>query len=499
MELQFNKSLTSCLKTLTRQVQNQEQTQEIRIPDGLPDIGSVLGAWGQVLLRSKEWHTGSMNISGGVMAWVMYMPEDGVQPQCVETWIPFQMKYEFPDPGRDGAIQTQCLLRSIDARTTSARKIMVRAGIGVLSQAFVKDDFEQYLPTEFSPDMQLLWKKYPVCMPKEAGEKAFSLEESLTLPASCPGIEKILRYSFCPEIVEEKVVSGRLAFRGIGKLHLLYCSEDGGLCSWDFEVPFSQYTDLDDTYEEGATVEMIPVVTGLELETGENGALIMKAGLAAQYVVYDCMMLECVEDAYSTAKEVTPIMKTLEVPVILQRLNEKIYPEITLDDVSGKIVDTVFYPDHPQVLREDTYINGEFPGLFQVLYYDEAGTLQGTSTRWEGNWELPADYDVKVQMRISNAAEVQGTITGGKANLRCEAEALAESTMQKGIPVVCGLTVGEAREKKQDAPSLILRRLGDDSLWDIAKEVGSTVETIQQVNQLTAEPAPQQMLLIPVL
>jgi len=41
--------------------------------------------------------------------------------------------------------------------------------------------------------------------------------------------------------------------------------------------------------------------------------------------------------------------------------------------------------------------------------------------------------------------------------------------------------------------------MGEDSLWDIAKDVGSTVETIQKVNKLTAEPTPQQMLLIPVL
>ena len=271
MELQFNKSLCSCLKTLTRQVQNQEQTHELRLPDGMPDIGSVLGAWGQVILRSKEWHTGSMNMAGGVMAWVLYMPEEESKPQCVEVWIPFQMKWEIPDTDRDGVMQTQCLLRSIDARMTSARKIMVRAGIGALAQAFQQDEFVQYTPPQLPDDVQLLWKKYPICMPKEAGEKAFSLEEELSLPASCPKIQKILRYSLTPDIVEDKIVSGRLVFRGNAKLHLQYWAEDGSICSWDFEVPFSQYTDLDDTYDDGATVEIMPVVTGLELELGEEG------------------------------------------------------------------------------------------------------------------------------------------------------------------------------------------------------------------------------------
>ena len=195
MELQFNKSLCSCLKTLIRQVQNQEQTQELRLQDGLPDVGTILGAWGQPILRSKEWHSGSMSISGGVMAWVLYKPEEDTNAQCVETWIPFQMKWELPDTDRDGVMHTQCLLRSIDARITSARKIMVRAGIGVLAQAFVQDEFEHYSPPELTEDVQLLWKTYPICIPKEAGEKAFSLEEELTLPPSCPKIQKIWRYA----------------------------------------------------------------------------------------------------------------------------------------------------------------------------------------------------------------------------------------------------------------------------------------------------------------
>jgi len=48
------------------------------------------------------------------------------------------------------------------------------------------------------------------------------------------------------------------------------------------------------------------------------------------------------------------------------------------------------------------------------------------------------------------------------------------------------------REKK------ILRRTGEDRLWDIAKACGSTVEAICRLNDITGEPAPERMLLIPV-
>ena len=42
MELQWDKKQLPCLREKVRQVQNQEQTLEVRLGDELPDIGRVL-------------------------------------------------------------------------------------------------------------------------------------------------------------------------------------------------------------------------------------------------------------------------------------------------------------------------------------------------------------------------------------------------------------------------------------------------------------------------
>ena len=54
MELKFHKQRCAYLDTPVREVQNLEQSQEIRLPEGMPDIGRVLSAWGQPLLRGKN-------------------------------------------------------------------------------------------------------------------------------------------------------------------------------------------------------------------------------------------------------------------------------------------------------------------------------------------------------------------------------------------------------------------------------------------------------------
>lgn len=55
MELKLGKNSILCLNTALEEVQNCEASQEIKLPDGMPDIGQILSAWGQVILRGKEW------------------------------------------------------------------------------------------------------------------------------------------------------------------------------------------------------------------------------------------------------------------------------------------------------------------------------------------------------------------------------------------------------------------------------------------------------------
>ena len=51
MQFSFPKKVLQCLECAVEEVKNVEITQELRLTDGMPDIGRVLTAWGQVMLR----------------------------------------------------------------------------------------------------------------------------------------------------------------------------------------------------------------------------------------------------------------------------------------------------------------------------------------------------------------------------------------------------------------------------------------------------------------
>ena len=159
--------------------------------------------------------------------------------------------------------------------------------------------------------------------------------------------------------------------------------------------------------------------------------------------------------------------------------------------------DVSFLPDFPRQRRTQSGVEMEIPGSFQVLYYGEDGVLHAGSARWEGRQSLSADENSRITA-IPVPTEPETALGNGSIQVKAELPVELTATASKGIPMVTGLTLGEAVRPDPGRPSLILRRAGEKRLWDIAKASGSTVEAIQKANGLQNEPEPDQMLLIPV-
>lgn len=493
MEIKFNQTACRCLKRIADQVQQREQTQEVRLPETMPDIGRVLGCWGQVIVRGKEWRTGGMSVSGGVMARVLYAPEDGSEPRSLDAWIPYQLKWEFPETERDGFICVVPGLKSIDARSTSARKIMVRVNISGWGQALENVETEIYHPEELPEDVQVLQNTYPMELPLEFGEKLFQIDEELPAGEDL-AVEKLLYYKLIPQITEQKVMASRLVFRGKALLRLLYWG-GGQIRGWEGEVSFSQFADLDRDFGPNATARIWPVVTNLEVDAAE-GRLLLKAAMAAQFIVYDRVMMTLTEDAYSPLRTVELHTMMLELPAKLAQQVDQIPLSQEIHAQGQRIVDVSWMADQPLLRGDGREI--ELNGSFQVLYYDEAGNLQSATVRYEQACPMDVDGDVFVDAVCIPEGFARSSIGENSMEVAASVQLVQCYTARKGQSMVTGMELGPAAQPDPGRPSLILRRCNENGLWGLAKESGSTVEAIRRANGLEGEPESGRMLLIPV-
>lgn len=498
MELQFKKQSCRCLERAAREVQNQELTQELRLTDGMPDIGRVLTSWAQMILRSKEWRGDTVTVTGGAMVWVLYAPEDGTEPRCIDGWIPFQLHWNVADPDREGPVRISPRIRFVDSRTISARKFMVRVGAGALAEILYPAELPVCEPEELPEDVQVLRRTYPVRLPKEAGEKTFLLDEDLTMPGSAALPEKILSYTIHPEVTDCKVTGNKVVFRGSGNLHLIYRCQEGRVRTWDFEIPFSQFSDLENSFSPDAQADVQMGTTSLELDMNDEGQLRLKCGLVAQYVANDRDLMELAEDAYSLHRDMEVQRSPLVLPAVLEDRREHMSAEQMLPGQTGEVADISFLPDFPRQRQTGDGVELELPGLFQILYYADDGVLQAANARWEGKVTLPAGESSRIDAAVMPMGRPQAIPGAEGMNLTAQLQLRTTAASDQGIPMITGLELGELKESDPNRPSLILCRPGGEGLWNLAKRSGSTVAAIRMANGIEDEPPADRLLLIPV-
>ena len=474
MEMQLKKEPLSYLEPVVCSGRELEQTQQIRLPEGMPDIGKVLGVWGQSVLRSKEWRSDGVSVSGGVLVWVLYAPEDGSRPRALDGWIGFQGKWDLPEGSPDGTVLVQPVIRSLDARSVSPRKLLVRVGLGVGCMALCPREAEYSLPRELPEDVQLRKENHSLRLYAEAGEKSFALEDSLS------GEEgKILSCTAQCLLTDRKVVGDKLAFRGSAEIQCLFLTEEGAPVSRHFTLPFSQLIQLEKAYGSAGEADLTLCLTDLETECGGEGDIRLKLGIAAQYAVSDVTDIELLTDAYSPRREVKLSWDTVEVCAILDRRWETVTADTALPEDADNALDLFGMWEEPVWDRTEEGIRLEASGSAQLLYRQGEG-LNSALLRWKGDREIPAREDAKFAVTAFQGLQPQPNPAA------CQ------------LPGGCTLELGELQPKQADTPSLVLCRAGEQDLWTLAKAHGSTVEVIRAANQLEGAPEKGRMLLIPV-
>lgn len=496
MAIDFSSKVQNILRTTRFPEQQDEKSQDIRLEDSMPDIGRIIGTWGQFVVRGKEWRSTGLGVSCGVRVWVLYEPEGGGSGCTVETWIPFQMKWECTDEMQDGMLHCSGCIRCLDARFTGARRMVVRTCIGVTLQAFIRDKLETFTVDD-DGEVELLEKSYPVKLAAEAGENRFSIEDTIELPENGITGKQVVYQSFIPILLDKQLMGDKIVYRGEGNLHVVYENGNGELESFDRLIPFSQYSELEGAYDSDGECTVSCLLADLEIELSGECCCTLRASLIGQYVIYAVTEIKTVEDMYSIKNQIEFEKAELQIPSVLDMYNEKILAEACQTVDCDKILDVYFIPASPQLIQRETQLEIRNSGVFQILVRDGGGCLQCYCWDWEKVWELTSDESVKAQMEIRILTMPTWEYRNG--SLELEAPLCADVLFESGaaIPTIRSAQLTEPYTLLENSPSLILRTKGSQTLWEIGKRNHTRISDILAANHIEEEPDENTWLLIP--
>ena len=481
----------SCRRTVV-----QEETAEAIVPDTSPDVERIVSVSGVPILRGKECRQGSVTVSGGVKAAVLYVPEGENLPRTLELYLPFVTKLEDPAVELEDQIFYEGFLRGLDARMINSRKILVRANLAVCVTAWAPTEEEICVSASGVEGLQIKTAVLPMTLPVAAAEKSFTLTDSAELPAGTAS--GLCDWTAGVEVTESRVVGNRGVFKGNVNVQVLYRTEGDELENWSFSAPFSQFAELENA-QEGDELQVTAVLTGADLDFEQGNRWLYSFSLAAQCLALSRREVTLIEDLYSVRYPLTLQRQSLQMENRLDRQQQYQNLRQTIPSDASEVLGAQVYLELPDQQREGDELTVGTSALVNLLYRDPAGALQGVSGRVQVQTRLPLAQGCTCQAvaRLARdifaapAAEGMEVRFGVVFDICCYASGPLEG--------VCGAEIGEEAGEEGEQPSVIVRTVEDEqSLWEIAKACRTTVEAICQANGLQSPEAPAgRLLLIP--
>lgn len=499
MELHFETETFAYLSRVLYETQGQEETAEVIVPDSYPDVEQIIYTGAAAILRSKESRAGSLLLSGGIRAAALYAPEGDPWPRVLDAYLPFSLRIDHPAVTEALELRVCCRVRQADARMLNSRKILFRVNVSCTVEGYAPQTGEACELSDEPEELAILEQTYPLRLPHVMEEKSFLISDELALPASAEAIQRICLYDVCPVVNDQKVVGSRAVFKGDLRARFLFQTSTNELISAEQTIPYSQFLDLGEDCDE-QELDVCLCVTGSEAELDlAAGKVMLSVSLVAQALVSCVRDLDVIEDAYAIGGALTPQWKTQSLCCTLDTRTATEPFRIQLEaDAASSVLYTQVYPDTPAQSRTEAGLRIATPLRLQVLYLDREGIVRAVEGRIEVAVETALNEDAQCSAWVS-VCDVMATPAGNTVEIRGTAVFDLAFYAPQTLRALCGGII-ETAAVDGDRPAVILRAApAAMSIWELAKQYGTGVETIQRANHLTADEVEAgKMLLIPM-
>ena len=501
MDVNFQEQMINYLNEVSFDPVYQEEVSELTVPESMPPVGQVTDCSGCLCVQSKDVGSGAVSVTGELKVCVLYRAEDDGTLHKLETQIGFTVKKEIPELEAEHFVLYRGWIKQIDAKLLGDRRLLLRANIGSRFTAYLPESVTVRVPQDAPKTLQLLQNTYEMLLPVCCGEKEFRMNEEAVLPETVAGVSEILKSSVNFRVDETKTVGDKAVFKGSALIHILYASAAGTLHGYDAELPFSQYVDMSKETEDGE-VRIGLQMLSCEIETDgqeDSKRLLIGCSILAQAVVSTKQQMVLYEDAYVTRGTLQAQWQEIGVRAKLDSQSIAVSGELTAQAESERVIDATVYADQPILRRDGGTVRVIMPVFANVIYADKEGRVQSRQTKGE----LACDS----QLAQSAVCAAEGTVfeqpvclaSFDTVTLRMSAQFSIDSYMGTRLRTIRSAVTEQTEKKDGSRPSLIARRAGRESVWEIAKSCGSTVTAICEANGLMSESVQEgAILLIPM-
>lgn len=475
------------------------------VPDSKPDVLNTICTSGVVCVYKKEVLDEKIRIDGNINTYIMYLADNEQEKvRGISTSLDFSETIQVPNITQEMECQLETKIKSMESKVINGRKIGIKATLEVSYNIYSKEEITIVSDIQNSKDMQMLREETLVNSLVGSGMTKVYAKDTITVN-NIDNIAEVLKVdvNICDKDV--KISYNKILTKAEAQVKILYLTEDNRICFANAKIPIVGFIDIQDVNENNIcdlNYEIKNMI--LKLNSIEEHSMYTEIEIEISAFVYEERRITFIQDLYSPSekldynkKQITTMMNKKNNSNIMQ-IREK----IELEGLEGKnILDVEVSP----IIENESKFSNKivYEGSMELKFILSGSDLQ-VDTR---NVKIPFEYtmegiedgensNTKMNIEIVNQdfiiQEGNSVTANIDAKMDLQTYRIAKMNVMNEIQ-----TSGEREEEDYSILMYIVKK--GDTLWNIAKEFGSTIDDIARANGIEDENLiyPGQKLFIP--
>ena len=487
---------------------------DCNVPDGLPDISSILALDGACNVDEIIAENGKITVNYQIHYKILYLgnivSEDDIangslspEIKAINTSSSHSITVDMPQISEDSSVFARCALEHIEYSLAGARKISIKSVVKILTDGH--NNTELAIPVSISdmPCLQTRSSDYCFSAITECIDTTLALAEASELGGGKPSISTILRSdpSICDITVSK--TEDTITVKGNLTVCTLYAAANASKTPEIIEshIPFTHVVPASDPSGDPA-LTVRSEIKSFRTEIGEDSdglprVIDIRADIRFCIVGYTTKCGEMLGDAYSLTKGFSLTETTTEAfirkdDIIAQfvlkeplSIEEELPPVKTVVDITGQI-------GQADITVNNDYIAVDGYVVCSVLYLTDNATRPIVSCKKQ----IPFSHTIErrglkenasVPLRLYVSHTSFSLLSPSEMELRIAIAARGEIIEKITFPVISGITdIVDVSDATTGRPSILVYIVQPgDTLWKIAKRYNAPIDALIAINEIT--------------
>ena len=475
------------------------------VPDSKPDILDTICTSGVVSIYKKEVQDEKVRLDGCINTYIMYMP-DGADDMVrgLNTTVDFSESISVPEAREGMSVVSEVSIKSIEAKVINGRKVGVKAALEVRLKIYSNEDVEIVNEIQNRDDIQILKEDLKVNSLIGQGETKIYAKDNIQID-NIDDLAEILKAQISLTDKDIKVSYNKVLTKAEAEIKIMYLTEDNRINTINYKIPVVGFIDIPNVSEDNicdVNYEIKNII--IKPNAQEEHSIYVEMEIEVKCYVYENKQINLIQDLYSPNEKLE--FDNKQISAIIDKQNKidvkQIRENVNFQDVDGlKLIDV----DVSASILNETKINSK------ILYEAELNMKflfeNSKSQIIVKEAKIPFEYTLEnlqngESLNTDNVIDIknQDFILQDGGNVDCNIDLKIATNMYRtaNINTIDNIQENGDREEQDYSIVIYVVKKGD-TLWNIAKQFGSTVESIAKVNDIenANQIMPGQKLFIP--